>query len=93
MGYKPEESWTVEEAPESYVGLLSKGIAGVEIEITRIAGKWKMSQELDEGDREGVVKGFEGLGTESGKDLARLVEERARLRMGRRRGRVRRGGS
>lgn len=80
MGYKPEESWTVSEAPEKYTDLLKKAIIGVEIEITRIGGKFKMSQELDDGDREGVIKGFEARGTEKARQVAELVAERAALK-------------
>ncbi|KAF4630299.1 hypothetical protein G7Y89_g7842 [Cudoniella acicularis] len=82
MGYDGEEgrekAWTVAEAPESYVGLLKKAIVGVEVRIDRVEGKWKMSQELAEGDREGTIKGFKELGTWKGDEIARTVEERAR---------------
>ena len=57
-----------------------KNILGVEVEITRLEGKFKMSQELGQGDREGVIRGFEELGTEAGGYLARTVEERAALK-------------
>jgi transcriptional regulator len=84
FGYDGQEgrskAWNVNEAPESYVNLLKKAIIGVEIEITRIHGKWKMSQELAKGDREGVIKGFEQLGTETGNDIARTVKERGELK-------------
>jgi transcriptional regulator len=80
MGYKVDKSWKVDDAPASYVDLLRKAIVGVEIEVTRIAGKWKMSQELGAGDRAGVVKGFETLETGLGKEMAALVEERGALK-------------
>lgn len=35
-----------------------KGIIGVEIEITEIEGKWKVSQNRPVADREGVAKGL-----------------------------------
>ena len=73
-------AWNVDEAPESYVSLLKKAIMGVEVEITRIQGKWKMSQELAKGDRDGVIEGFEKLGTETGNDIARMVSERGSLK-------------
>jgi transcriptional regulator len=73
-------AWNVNESPESYVSLLKKAITGVEIEITRIHGKWKMSQELAKGDRQGVIEGFEKLGTEVGNDIARTVRERGTLK-------------
>lgn len=66
LGYDGREGrakeWEVNEAPERYIGLLKKSIVGVSVEITRLGGKFKMSQELKEGDRKGVVKGFEVLG-------------------------------
>jgi len=80
MGYEEEKSWKVDDAPASYVDVLRKAIVGVEIEVTGIAGKWKMSQELGAGDRAGVVKGFETLGTGLGKEMAALVEERGALK-------------
>jgi transcriptional regulator len=80
MGYEAEESWKVSDAPDKYVDIMKKAIVGVEIEVSRIAGKWKMSQELAEGDREGVIKGFEELGTEKGREMAGLVEERGALK-------------
>ncbi|OIW22543.1 putative transcriptional regulator [Coniochaeta ligniaria NRRL 30616] len=85
MGYTgPEDSrpapWSVKDSPERYVELLRKAIIGVEIEITRLEGKFKMSQELGAGDREGVVAGFQGLGTEVAQEVAKLVEQRAELK-------------
>jgi transcriptional regulator len=74
------KAWNVGEAPESYIGLLKKAIIGIEIEITSVAGKFKMSQELADGDRQGVIKGFQALGTEEGSLIARTVKERGELR-------------
>ena len=36
-----------------------KGIVGMEIEITEISGKWKVSQNRPEGDRGGVAEGLD----------------------------------
>ena len=57
-----------------------KAIIGIEIEITSLAGKWKMSQELSDGDREGTVKGFEALGSPVGDQMARTIRERAEVK-------------
>lgn len=75
MGF--QKPWTVAEAPDSYVQLLKKNIIGVEVRIERLQGKVKMSQELKEGDREGVIEGFEKLGTDVGDGIARTVRERS----------------
>lgn len=68
------------DSPDSYIALLKKAIIGIEIEIESIAGKFKMSQELAKGDREGVIKGFEALGTDEGDEIARTVRERGELK-------------
>ncbi|MBM3347092.1 MAG: FMN-binding negative transcriptional regulator, partial [Betaproteobacteria bacterium] len=36
--------WAVADAPASYTGLLMRGLVGIEISITRLEGKWKVSQ-------------------------------------------------
>ncbi|KAI9638248.1 putative FMN-binding domain-containing protein [Dioszegia hungarica] len=78
--------WDVDESPKSYVEALKKGIVGVEIVIKRIEGKFKMSQENELGDWEGVVDGFKGLGTEDGKRMAEAVEARGKDRVRRGKG-------
>jgi len=70
------KAWSVNDSPESYIGLLKKAIIGIEIEIREIGGKFKMSQELKDGDREGVIEGFKKLGTEEGAEIASLIRER-----------------
>lgn len=72
-----ERPWSVDDAPQSYIALLKKAIIGIEIEITDIGGRWKMSQELSDSDRQGVVHGFERLGSDVGKELASTIKERA----------------
>ena len=85
LGYTREEGgkgkpWEVNDAPGSYVEVMKKAIIGIEIELKSLAGKWKMSQELAKGDREGVVNGFEKLGTWEGDEIARTVRERGELK-------------
>ena len=41
-------AWDVNDAPAEYIDLLRKSITEIEIEITRLEGKYKMSQELGE---------------------------------------------
>jgi transcriptional regulator len=71
-----EKPWVVEDAPESYVEILKKAIFGIQIEISDIGGKWKMSQELPAGDQEGVVNGFKKLNTDLGKEMSETVKAR-----------------
>ncbi|KAI9690659.1 MAG: hypothetical protein M1820_009939 [Bogoriella megaspora] len=72
--------WRVSDAPERYIELLQKSIIGIEIEIDRLEGKFKMSQELSQGDRSGVIQGFEELGSDVGVKMAQIVKERGELK-------------
>jgi transcriptional regulator len=74
--------WRVDDAPERYVELLKKGIIGLEIEVDRIEGRFKLSQEASDGDWRGVVQGFKLMGTPEGDKMAALVESRGRGRDG-----------
>lgn len=69
-------AWQVSDAPENYINVLKRNVIGVTIEVTRLEGKWKMSQESTEGDRQGVVDGLDSLGTESAKNVAETVKAR-----------------
>ncbi len=46
--------WQLEDAPEDYLCAQIKAVVGIELAITQLQGKWKMSQNRNEGDREGV---------------------------------------
>ena len=83
MGYTGEEGnpapWKVSDAPVSYVETLKKNIIGIEITIERLQGKFKMSQEMKPGDRQGVIEGFETLRSDVGSEIAHSVRQRAAL--------------
>jgi transcriptional regulator len=64
--------WEVSDAPADYIDVMLRGIVGVEIEIARIEGKWKVSQNRPEADRTGV---FRGLTQENRTEIADLVGE------------------
>jgi transcriptional regulator len=69
--------WAVADAPEDYIASQIRRIAGVEIPISRIEGKWKASQNQPEANRHGVVRGLRESGAD---DLARIVEDGGRER-------------
>lgn len=84
MGYDGKDGnptpWKVSDAPEKHIELLKKNIIGVEIKIDRMEGKFKMGQELRPGDVEGVICGFRNLQTETGREIADIVEQRRDLK-------------
>jgi transcriptional regulator len=68
--------WSVEDAPAEYVQGLVKAIVGVEIEIARLEGKWKMSQNRPAEDIDGVVAGLGASDDARERAVADLVEAR-----------------
>ncbi|KAH8884353.1 negative transcriptional regulator [Thozetella sp. PMI_491] len=84
MGYTGKdgrpEPWTVSQAPERYVDLLKKSIIGIEIAIDRLEGKFKMSQEMGKGDRDGVIEGFASLDSDVGREISKTVQERGAMK-------------
>lgn len=57
--------WHVSDAPETFVAAQMKGIVGLEIPITRIEGKWKVSQNRPAVDQAGVVTGLRAGGADA----------------------------
>ena len=68
-----DEPWAVADAPPAFVEGQLKGIVGVEIEIARIEGKWKVSQNRPASDRAGVVGGLRAEGGDVALVMADLV--------------------
>jgi transcriptional regulator len=66
--------WAVADAPEKFVDAMVRGIVGLEIEIARIEGKWKVSQNRPQADREGVAAGLREEADERAYAMAALVE-------------------
>ncbi|HMJ78589.1 MAG TPA: FMN-binding negative transcriptional regulator, partial [Iamia sp.] len=44
------EPWSVDDAPDDYVAATLKGIVGIELPLTRLVGKAKLSQNRSEAD-------------------------------------------
>lgn len=64
--------WAVTDAPAPFIQSQIKGIVGLEIEITEISGKWKVSQNRPAADRIGVAEGLESE-TANSADMVLLV--------------------
>jgi transcriptional regulator len=52
------DPWKVTDAPADFVETQLRAIVGIEIPISRLLGKWKMSQNRTAADRAGVVRGL-----------------------------------
>ncbi|TKB78017.1 MAG: FMN-binding negative transcriptional regulator, partial [Mesorhizobium sp.] len=64
--------WAVTDAPAPFIQSQIKGIVGLEIAITEISGKWKVSQNRPAADRVGVAEGLESE-TANSADMVQLV--------------------
>jgi transcriptional regulator len=68
------QPWNVADAPEDYIQSMLRAIVGIEIEVSRLSGKWKTSQNRSLADRAGVARGLSKMG-DAAADMAQLVNE------------------
>jgi len=67
--------WKVSDAPQDFIQSQLKGIVGLELPIRKLEGKWKVSQNRNEQERNGVVDGLAQLNTPESLAMKALVEE------------------
>jgi transcriptional regulator len=65
--------WAVGDAPEDFVQSLLRAIVGIEIPLTQLLGKWKISQNRSEADRLGVAQGLAAEPAASAQAVAALM--------------------
>lgn len=68
--------WRIEDLPESYLQQMLKGIVGVEIAVTRLEGKYKLSQNRPVADRLGVIAALEAQNDAEADAVARFMRAR-----------------
>lgn len=54
------QPWRVADAPPEFIAGQMRGIVGVEIEVREITGKFKLSQNRNVADQQGVITGLAG---------------------------------
>jgi transcriptional regulator len=72
------QPWAITDAPADYIAKQLGAIVGVEIEITRLEGKWKMSQNRTAEDVDGVIEGLAASSDPREREVAEIVRERRR---------------
>lgn len=68
--------WAVSDAPEDFVAGMLRAIVGFRLRITRLEGKWKMSQNRPAQDVAGVLEGLAREDGEGHRPVAEIVAER-----------------
>jgi transcriptional regulator len=51
--------WRLDDAPADFIERLLRAIVGLELRVTRLEGKFKLSQNRSDADRRGVIEGLE----------------------------------
>lgn len=69
------QPWGIADAPADYIERMLGAIVGIEIPISRIEGKWKVSQNRADADRAGVVDGLAQSADPQARAMAALVSE------------------
>ncbi|GAB3853490.1 FMN-binding negative transcriptional regulator [Nocardioides maradonensis] len=69
------EPWAVSDAPEAYVEGQLRGIVGLEITVTGVDGKAKLSQNRSAADRAGVVAGLRAEGDAGSAAVAEAMDQ------------------
>jgi transcriptional regulator len=73
-------AWQVSDAPSDYIDQMLSAIVGLEIAITEITGKWKLSQNRNAVDRAGVVSALSASPAAASQQMASLVDAAGRPR-------------
>ena len=68
-----DRPWSVSDAPHDYTQTMLGAIVGLEIEITQIQGKFKLSQNRSAEDRRGVREGA-AAGDEAAREMAQAMD-------------------
>ena len=61
--------WRLEDAPAGFIDKLIQAVVGIEIEITALTGKWKVSQNQPLENQLGVVHGLKQTGKTPGHEM------------------------
>jgi transcriptional regulator len=67
--------WQVADAPTDYIEKMLAAIVGIEIPIAKLVGKWKVSQNQPEANRNGVVHGLLNEGNDNADLMAAAIRQ------------------
>lgn len=73
------QPWAVDDAPRDYTDKLLAALVGIEIPISQLTGKWKVSQNQPPANQVGVVQGLVDVGGEDAGVMAGLVKQYNKL--------------
>ena len=68
--------WRMRDLPPSYLESMLRGIVGLEIAVSRLEGKFKLSQNRPASDRPRIIAALEHREDEGSRDVAALMRQR-----------------
>jgi len=72
------DPWSVSDAPPEYVENMMQAIVGVEMAVTKLLGKWKVSQNQSAQNQASVISNLRASGRAEAELMASLVETGAK---------------
>lgn len=75
-----EHPWTLDEAPPDYAEKMLAAIVAIDMPVTRISGKWKISQNHPAAAQQGVLDGLHARADSGSLQMAALMAEHQRTR-------------
>lgn len=73
--YEGAEGWQLEDQPEKFIKGMLTGIVSFEIPITRLEGKFKLSQNRHPSDIPGIIEGLRARGIGDDHTIAKMLEK------------------
>jgi transcriptional regulator len=68
------EPWALSDAPPEFVERLLAHIVGIEILVSRLSGKWKISQNQPQSNQQSVIAGLRNRGQSQAEAVAELMQ-------------------
>jgi transcriptional regulator len=72
------EPWRITDAPREFIERMAASLVGIEMPISSLVGKWKVSQNRPLADRLGAAEGLRALGDECSLEMAEAIEAATR---------------
>ena len=73
------EPWAVSDAPRDFTEKLIAAVIGIEIVISRLSGKWKVSQNQPPQNQAGIIDGLDKVQCSDSASMAALVKANANM--------------
>ena len=71
-----EKPWSIVDAPADYIEKMMNGITGIEITISKIEGKWKVSQNQPSKNKSGIVENLQKFPSGNSEKMIQYIKKR-----------------